>query len=109
MPFIQTAYLGSGGAGNLPKGDVINHFNGIRLRVTGSGVFRPSLLSMDDVSSSILPTITMAANSNFDPFSLANFIQTRGSLRLETTAINEIFRLSRITFYTKPMWTQLPG
>ena len=108
MPFIKTALLGSPGASVLPKGDYINHFNQIRARVTGSGVLRGTLYSMDDVNSYTLPTITMAATSNSVAAVLANFMEQRCSLKLETTAIDEIFKINRITIYARPVFAEYP-
>lgn len=109
MPFVRTAILGSPGSKVLPDGDVINHFNMIRVRVTGSGILRPTMYSMDDVNSSTLPTLTMAAVNQNVGESKSNFMQTRMSLDLRTNAIDEIFRISRITFYSRPVWASLPG
>ena len=109
MPFIETAVLGSPGADSLPDGDVINHFNGIRVRVTGSGVLRPTIYSMDKVRSKTLGTVTMASTSDRVAYKLVNFMSQRCLIRLETTAIDEIFKINRITIYSKPTFTMYPA
>ena len=109
MPFIETAVLGSPGAGSLPDGDTINHFNGIRVRVTGSGVLRSTIYSMDKIKNKILPTITMSNTSDRVAYKLVNFMSQRCLIRLETTAIDETFKINRITIYSKPTFTMYPA
>lgn len=84
------------------------HFGSIRLRVVGSGVLRPTLYSLDDVRSSVLPTVTMASTTDREPLVLCNFINQRGYLELKTTAINETFTINKITFFVKPIATGYP-
>ncbi len=109
MPYIKTAFLGSPGAPVLPQGDVINHFNMVRVRVTGVGILQPIMYSKDNVRSSTLPNITMQSDNEFSPVSLANFMTERMSLKLYTDEINEVFRIQRITIYSRPTWTMIPG
>jgi len=109
MPFIETAVLGSPGAGSLPDGDTINHFNGIRVRVTGSGILRPTVFSMDKVRNKVLGTISMNSTSDRVAYKLVNFMSQRCLVRLETTAIDETFQINRITIYSKPTFTSYPA
>ena len=72
------------GAAGTSSGDFISHFNGVRIRVNGSGVLRPTLFSQDEVTTSVLPTITMAASNRFSPFVLANVTEERVILQLHS-------------------------
>ena len=87
----------------------IVHFGAVRLRVNGAGILRPSLLSLDYVRSQTLATITMQETTDREPRVLANFKQQRAFLKLETTAINEVFRINRIVIFVKPIWTDYPN
>lgn len=89
------------------NGELI-HFGSVRTRVTGSGVLRPTLQSLDEVNTATLPTITMSATTNREPTVLANFIDQRGQLKLETTAIDEIFSVSKIVIFVRPVATGYP-
>lgn len=89
--------------------EYINHCNAIRLRVKGEGNLRATLYSYDEVESNILEPIVIAASTNIPPTQLANFKQTEMKLRLETTAIDEIFNISEILVYIKPVEQSYPG
>ena len=67
------------------------------------------MLSPDEVNTSTLPTITMATTNRVSSFVLANFQEQRIALKLETTAINETFRVNRIIIYAKPVFTMEPA
>jgi len=99
---------GSARGGSGSGGENIQHFGSIRIRVTGSGVLRARLLSLDDVRTQTLPTLTMAAATNIQPTILANFTEQRAALELSTTAINEFFRVNRIIVYMKTVATGYP-
>jgi hypothetical protein len=84
------------------------HFGSTRLRITGTGVLRQTLYSLDDVESYTVPTITMSATTNREPVSLTNFIQQRAYLEFKTTAINETFRIDKIVIYVKVVASGYP-
>lgn len=86
----------------------LTHFGMVRMRVTGSGVLRPTLFSLDSVNSSTLPTITMAATTNREPTILANFIEQKAQLELQTIAIDETFEISKIVIFTKLVASEFP-
>jgi hypothetical protein len=110
MPFIQTALLNAeGDSRSSSGGDFIHHFTGVRMRVVGSGILRPTLRSPDAVVTQTLPTITMAATNRISPFVLSNFNQERVQLKLETTDIDEIFRINRIVLFARPVATMEPA
>lgn len=109
MPFIRTATLGGSGAGVLPQGDVVNHFNQVRLRAVGSGTLLGVLYSLDDISSQNLTNFTLSSSRESIQRSLCNFTQQRASLKLYTNVIDEIFQITRIVIYTRPVATEYPG
>ena len=90
-------------------GDNITHIGAIRLRVTGSGLLRPTIFTQDRVTSQTLGPITMASANAYSPLRLCNFVSQYGVLRLETTEINETFRINRIIIYAKTLYTMIPG
>lgn len=87
---------------------LLTHVGMVRLRVTGSGVLRSTLYSLDSINSSVLPTITMAATTNREPTILANFTEQKSQLELQTTAIDETFEISKIVIFTKPVAAEYP-
>lgn len=88
-------------------GEVL-HFGAVRLRCTGSGTLRTTLYSLDEVRSSTLPTIALALTNRIEPTILANFEEQRASLKIETTAINEVFTISKLIIYVIPVLAEYP-
>lgn len=111
MPFIETAQLNNvGAAASQGSSDEdICHVAGIRYRVTGTGILRTTLYSYDEVRSKVLGTITMSSALGKAPFMVTNFMSQRTVIRIETTAIDEIFEISRIILFIKPVFTSHPG
>lgn len=91
------------------SGEIISHFGGIRVRVNGSGSLRPKLYSLDDVTSTTLVPITMAATTRIIPTRLCNFQEHRASLELKTTAMDEVFRINRIIVFVKEVFVEWPS
>lgn len=90
-------------------GDNICHFGGVRVRLTGSGSFRMSLLSQDDVATVTLGPFTMASATQYTPYRLCNMVTQNARFKAETTAIDEVFRVNRIIIYVKTLYTMIPG
>lgn len=111
MPFVKTALISGAGAARSQGsgGENINHFAGVRMRVIGSGNLQMTLFSQDSVRSQTLTSFVMASTARISPFRLTSFVEQRAQLRIETTAINEIFRINRIVLYVKPIFTMEPG
>lgn len=86
----------------------ILHFGAVRYRVTGSGVLRTTLLGLDDNPTQVLSTITMSSSPSRQPAILSNLISQRCRYRVETTVINEVFRINRIILFVKPIYTDYP-
>jgi hypothetical protein len=84
------------------------HFGAARLRVSGVGNLRMSLVSLDDIYSSTLIPLVLSSGTNREPTQLSNFIQQRALLRIETTDINERFNVSKVIVYIKPVANSFP-
>jgi hypothetical protein len=88
--------------------DYIQHYNAVRVRVKGSGNLRMTLYSLDEVYSQTLVPLVMNSTTNIAKTQLVNFTQQRAKLRIETTAIDEVFEFNQISVYVKPIYTSLP-
>lgn len=89
--------------------EYINHFHTVRLRATGFGSLQLRLLSLDEVDSSTLVALTLAATSARFLNRLSNFKSSKASLELKTTEINENFVIKEIIIYSKPVESEFPG
>lgn len=87
--------------------DII-HYAAVRIRVTGTGILRTKLISLGDVFEKVLANITMVDPAYKLPNVLTNFKQQRARLRVETTAIDEIFLIDKIIIYVRPVATGYP-
>lgn len=85
-----------------PGGDVL-HSNALRLRVTGSGNLEIYLRSLDNVRNTQLRSHSMSSTTNVEPIVLANFQEQRIQLELRTMLIDEVFTISRIVIFVKPV------
>lgn len=84
------------------------HFHVVRMRVTGAGNLQLFFRSLDDVNNVQLTDIPMAATTNREPNILANFIDQRAQLEFRTILINEVFNISKIRIFTRPIATGYP-
>ena len=84
------------------------HAGFVRARVSGSGTFRMTLASLDDVTSETLPTISMSSTPGNEPGVLGGFISQKISLKVEVNAIDEWFNVSKLTIFIRPVATGLP-
>ncbi len=84
------------------------HFNAVRMRVTGAGNLKLTFNSLDDVNSSSLTDTPMVASTNREPTTLANFIDQQGCLEFRTSVIDEVFVISKITIFLKPVASGYP-
>jgi len=103
MPFIETAMVGDGSTDN------ILHYGGIRLRVNGTGNLRLTLYGYDKVSSEVLTPVVMTAAPGREKVRLANFKSELALVRLETTAIDETFKINKMMVYVKQLYTSYPA
>lgn len=88
--------------------DII-HYGGIRVRVNGNGLLRPTFYSLDNSYSYVLVPLQMANLTPIEPVRLANFNQQRVFLKLETTGLDEVFKINRIIVFARPIYTGHPG
>lgn len=87
----------------------IQHYNGVRMRLTGSGSLQMTMLSLDEVDTQTLIPFTMAATTQREPTRLANFKSQSMQLEVKTTLINETFRISKIIIFAKPVESEFPS
>lgn len=86
----------------------ILHFGSARFRVVGSGNLLLNLLSLDGINTVAMPTLVMSAATNREPTILTNFVDQRAQLEGGTTVIDEIFSISKITIFIKPIGSGYP-
>jgi hypothetical protein len=89
-------------------GEVINHFNGVRIRVLGTGLLRLQLKSLSATKTTTMVPITMTTGTNIQPRKLANFMQQRALLRGYTTDFGDNFVVTRIVIFVKPVFGEFP-
>lgn len=87
----------------------IQHYNAVRMRLTGSGTLQMTLFSLDDIDSQTLVPFTMASTTQREPTRLANFKSQRACLEVKTTLIDETFRIGKIIIFAKPVESEFPG
>ena len=87
---------------------IVNHFGAIRLRVTGSANLLAKLYSLDEVEQTVLAPIPLINKTATLPNRLSNFTQQRAKLELRTTEINEVFQISKIVIFIKPVAKSFP-
>lgn len=90
-------------------GERISHFNAVRMRVQGTGFLKLTFYSLEDLEYYQLGDIELEESTRISPLRLANFIEQRASLQIETHSINEYFRINRIIIYSKDFASEYPG
>lgn len=83
-------------------GESINHYTGIRIRVTGTGTLRTSFNSLNEIDTYTLPPLTLVATNRVEPTRLGNMMTQRCMLRGETTDFGDNFVITRIVILIKP-------
>lgn len=91
------------------SGEMVNHFNAVRLRVVGQGSLKLKLLSLQDVQEQQLADLPMSLVTDTQPTRLANFTTQRASLEIKTTSINDYFRINRIIIFSRPVAVEYPS
>jgi len=89
--------------------NAVIHYGGIRFRVNGSGNLRITYQSLDNVKNKVLIPLVMATGTDKEPFRLGNFVTQRMFVRVETTDIDEIFKINRVIVFARPLYSQYPG
>ena len=98
----------------VSKGENISHCNGVRLRILGGGIVKLKLLGLpneNDVQVEYnLPDLNLnTLNQNREPLKKANFKSQRMQLFIETTEINEFWKINRLVIFAKPIYVNFPG
>lgn len=93
----------------MSQDDVIVHYTGLRMRITGTGNLQMTMFSQDDVFNQPLSPFVMQATTNIRPTRLMNFQHQRAMLEGKTTAINERFVINKITIFAKAVFSEYPA
>jgi hypothetical protein len=91
------------------SGENIQHFAAIRIRLVGTGNFKMTVFSLDDVDSKTLVPFTMQTQARIIPTRIVNFTEQRAAFELKTTEMDEYFRVNRIIVFMKEIATSYPG
>lgn len=84
------------------------HIVGIRMRITGDGIFQLGLLSYDDLNPLVMVPLTMQPTTRIEPTRLCNYQSQRTKMFGQTNNMNEFFRISRILVFVKPVAVEYP-
>lgn len=108
-PTYSTALINNSDGMHPQDDENIYHFGGTRIRVTGAGNLIPTLKGLDNVITSVLSTLAMASAPGREKVILANMLNQRARLVLQTTAIDETMNINQIILYVKPIYMSYPG
>ena len=96
-------------ASKSPLSGELVHFGVVRMRVTGAGNLQLFMHSLDDtLNSNTLTSIPLQATTNREPTVLANFIDQYGQLEIKTDVMDEVFEISKIVIFIKPVASGYP-
>lgn len=87
---------------------MINHFNAVRLRVTGAGNLKGKLYSQGNNKTQDLVPLVLESTTERSKTQLCNFSQERVFLEIKTTEINETFVITSILVFVKPKAESYP-
>ena len=90
-------------------GEFISHYTAVRMRITGTGVLRMRMHSLDNVFVKDLKSLVIEPTTNREPTRLMNFMQQRAALSCNVSELDEFFRINRIILFTKATFTSYPG
>lgn len=88
--------------------DTINHYNAVRLRVTGSGNLLMTLYGPEEIKSEELVAIEMSPTEDKTRTKLANFKHERAQLEIQTDGLDEYFEIGYIIVFVKPIASGYP-
>lgn len=91
------------------SGENISHFAAIRIRVNGTGNLNMKVSSLDGIRTKTLVPFVMQTLTRIIPTRIVNFMEQRASFQLQTTEMNEYFRINRIVIFMKEKFTSYPG
>lgn len=84
------------------------HYGFVTTRVTGTGILKLFLHSLDDVRNVQLPSIIMSSPTQKEEQVLANFVEQGAQLEIRTEALDETFNISKIVIFVKPVFSERP-
>lgn len=84
--------------------DTINHFTGVKVRVSGSGDLLISGRALDDSQTFGSAPITLDAAPGLSYFKGFNLTTERCAVKLRLGGIGEYFNISKFTLYQTPVW-----
>lgn len=88
-------------------GDIV-HAVGVRYRVRGEGELQTRLKNLDGLRTVILDEIVMEERSRREMTVIANFQDQGVQILFRTTFIDEIFSISKIVCFVKPVAESYP-
>jgi hypothetical protein len=88
-------------------GDIV-HSVGARFRVRGAGYLRSRMWNMDNERYEELDNISMSNPSSREKTVLANFQDQGLQIQFRTIHIDEVFTVSKITCFVKPVAESYP-
>lgn len=88
--------------------DTENHYHLVRALVKGSGSFKLTLISYDDVYTSSLKPMPLQSVAARTQDSLANYRGQAAKIKFEVTELDENFQLTEMRIYTRPIATSFP-
>lgn len=93
----------------MPKSEeVINHYGAVRLRVTGIANLKLKLFSLNEIKQFNLLPLTIQSRTNIEPNRLSNFTQQRAKLEIRTTELDEVFNISKVIIFVRPVAKSYP-
>jgi hypothetical protein len=90
------------------SGDNISHFAAIRIRVVGTGNLKMSVGCLGVRSKTLVPFVLQTTNRMLMT-RIVNFMETRAFFQIQTTEMDEYFRINRIVVFMKEKFTSYPG
>jgi hypothetical protein len=93
----------------MSQDDVIVHYTGLRMRITGAGNLQMTMYSQDSIFIQPLSPFVMAVTTNIRPTRLMNFQHQRAALEGKTTSIYETFSINKIIIFAKAVFQEYPA
>ena len=93
----------------MSEDDVIVHYTGLRMRITGTGNLLMTMSSQDNIYTQTLSPFAMSVATNIRPTRLMNFQHQRAALEGKTTVINETFKINKIIIFAKAVFSEYPS
>lgn len=86
----------------------INHFNAVRLRVTGSGLLKVKILSLDGASFQSATPVTLQPMTDRLITQLLNFRASHAQVELRVEDLDANFTLQGLIVYYRPLEVEYP-